>query len=79
MFNKFKTIHQIMEELKKNNDELYLDVSRDESKCLEDGMIRRNFGLKANGRHLTFWNEVGCICGEFNGYVPLNGGTVVYM
>lgn len=38
-----------------------------------------NYGLKSINRRLTIFDDVGGIFKEYQGYVPLNGGNVVYM
>lgn len=73
----FKNIHEIMEELKKTGREFNL-VSSNGPKDELDGIIRMNYGLKSINRRLTVWDDLGGIFAVYQGYIPLNGGSVVY-
>lgn len=80
MFEKFKNIHQIMEEYEiQKFDKEYSFIMKSKRKNELDGNIRMNYGLKSTNRHLTIWDDIGGIFKEYQGYVPLNGGNVVYM
>lgn len=81
MFDKFKNIHEIIEDLKglgEDGEDFYpIPHSYTVDGC--DGIIRQNYGLREIGRRLTVFDEVGGIFTTYKGYAPINGGNVVYM
>lgn len=79
MYGKFRTFKELMEDMNETEGSVHVTVREDRSVCSLDGMIRKNYGLRATGRRLEIVDDDGCFCGGFNGYAPLSGGNVVYM